>query len=89
MEDNNQSSSSQSAPEPAIYKLVNPKTASLLRTSAKAREEAAKAAEMANEQTCVPIISQWSLLLLTSTYSFIAIKPDGVQVGGPSFLETA
>ena len=51
MSDNNQSSSSQPASEPAIYKLVNPKTASYLRTTAAAREESAKAAEMANEQT--------------------------------------
>ena len=72
--------------DPPIYKHLSPKTQGFLRASAPHREEAARLNDdtMSNEQTYVKI----NYLLeegksggeLIFVDSFIAIKPDGVQV---------
>ena len=78
------SSSSSSTPDPPIFKHLNPKTQGLLRQSIKAREAQEQSAAMsASEQTYSLTPFPLAGAMQLNTYRrFIAIKPDGVQVGG-------
>jgi hypothetical protein len=72
--------------DPPIYKHLSPKTQAFLRASAPQRFESARlhGDTMSNEQTYVlnsiklSIKYKWAVKLMIR--SFIAIKPDGVQV---------
>lgn len=87
MTDNTQTpeQNTKSQEDPPIFKHLSPKTQGLLRQIQRGREEDAQKHNMASEQTYVQLSNhswyRWRMAVaLTLLFSFIAIKPDGVQV---------